>query len=91
MKILNPWASTEGSKYFDLTGKKCLYRSGDVKVYKQHEQCYLFTYKGAAINQLAGPNKDHADRIAKGKRPEEGPQKFLYDRAMEEIQKQFGQ
>jgi hypothetical protein len=82
-QFLNPWTSNKIDKhYFNET--HLVYINGYYKIFRQHPNCYLYTYKNVAINQLAGLNKAHLDSLANHRRPENG---FLFDRAIKNKEK----
>ena len=83
-KILNTWKSTLNKKeYYELN--EPIYKNGDWAVYHQFKDSYIYTYKNVAVNNLAGLNKEHIDRLANNQRPdgEFNHNHFLFDRAME--------
>ena len=84
-QILNVWNSTDIKRvYYTLYDAKPVYKNGDYAIYHQFNDCYLYTYKNVAINQLAGLNKAHLDSLASHRRPKNG---FLFDRAIENKEK----
>lgn len=84
-EILNTWRSKpERKEYFGVGSP--VYENGDFKIYHQYSDCWLYTYKNIAITQLAGLNKDLLNRLANKERPE-GQQGFLYDRALESLER----
>lgn len=83
IEILNPWNSKIGKLQF-FTVNEPVYQNGDYRIFHQFANCYLYTYKNIAINQLAGLNKDHLNSLATKQRPEND---FLYNRALENKRK----
>lgn len=86
IEILNTWNSKPLKRvYYTVNESDLKYTNGDYKIYHQFKDCYLYTFKNIAINQLAGLNKEHLDNLAKGiDQPENN---FLYHRALETKQK----
>ena len=76
-QITNFWANKQP---FTADDSQLVYQNGNYKVYKLSNQNFLYTYKGAAINQLAGLNKSHVDSLVLGFRPS-GEGGYTYDRA----------
>lgn len=88
MKILNTWKSEKAKKEYCEHGS-IIYAYGDCKIYKLCHGNFLYTVNDIAVNNLAGLNKDHLHRIADRNRPKGAytSQHFLYDRAMEALEK----
>ena len=49
--ILNTWNSTKDKKVWYQVDKP-VYVNGDCRVFKQLDECYLYTFKNVAIAQL---------------------------------------
>ena len=81
MEILNPWRSTS-IKRFWFTEVNPIYSNGDYNIYRQSQNCYLYTYKNMAFNQLAGLNKQHLNNVANRTGNETD---FLYNRALDNL------
>src|SRR6056297_448253 len=64
-KILNTWQS--GPALYEVENP--IYANGDFAIYKQHDGCYLHTYKDVAIKQLVKPNKMVILHIINGTKP----------------------
>jgi hypothetical protein len=88
IEILNSWKTQPHQKAYFTLYDGPVFEIGDYKIYHQFHDCWLYTYKGVAFNQLAGLNKDHLKNVANRTRPE-GQMGFLYDRAIEILDKKL--
>lgn len=88
-EILNTWNSTPLKPVFYTVNEAGLkHTNGDYKIYHQFAQCWLYTYKNIAINQLAGLNKEHLNALATNSAPQiDTPSYFLFERGKETKQK----
>lgn len=86
IKIVNPWKTTEQNiAYYTLIDKP-VYESEGIKIYKEFDKSHLYVKDGIAFKNLVGKNTDLVDNIVEGKRPENSPLCFLYDRAIKRIE-----
>lgn len=88
-EILNTWNSTPLKPvFYTVYNTDLKYTNGDYKIYHQYANCWLYTYKDIAINQLAGINKEHLNALATNTAPAiNTPAYFLFERAKETKQK----
>ncbi len=84
MQILNTWTSTKTKKDF-IEVDEPIYEVGDYRIFHQYGQVWLYTFKNIGINQLAGINKNHLDNVSKMERPTDPLNLFLYERALQNI------
>lgn len=88
MNFLNVWSSTKDHvKYYGLGVDAKVFEIADYAIYRQFGNSYIYTYKNIAINNLAGLNKEHLKSLANGVRPTKEPDCFLYDRALNAIER----
>lgn len=82
-QILNTWVSSTSKKVYYYVDEP-LYTNGDWSVYSLGRS-FIYAYKNVAVNELAGLNTDHVDRLAIGQRPdgEYNHHHFIFDRAMQ--------
>ena len=91
IQIINPWMSEKDKlKYYNLEDSSLIEKNGDYAAYFQWEKSVIYTYRNIAINNLAGFNKKHFDRIVANERPvgSYSSAHFLFDRTM--VNKQMG-
>ncbi len=90
-KIINPFnknVNQQSTKYYYIEqNEKPIYRAGDYAIYRLNSVSWVYTYKNLAFNELAGENREHLINVANRARPNEAQMGFLYDRAVETIEK----
>ena len=84
-KILNTWQS--GPEFYEVENP--IYVNGHFAIYKQHDGCYLHTYKDVAIKQLVKPNKMLIMNIINGTKPTDAPARIQLNAAKLIIKKHY--
>ncbi len=79
-QILNVWNSSP-KKLEHYSCNEPIFEIGQIKVYKQNSNCFLFTKNNISITQLAGFNKQFALDLHENSQTVEN--KFLFERASE--------
>lgn len=75
----------ESNPIEEITGK-CLYKNGDYSIYTHIKgKAYYFLWKNVIVGEFTGINKELADMLVSGEKPTEFPQKYNYEKALDEI------
>ena len=80
---------SQKSPIVEVSGK-CLYKNGDFSIYKHCEKAYYFLWKNVIVSEFTGINKELADLLAKGQKPDRMPQRYHYESALQDIEEAPG-
>ena len=89
MQFINPFRQklTPLETHFYYLPSEPIYKNGDYAIYRNGTASWAYTYRNLVFNELAGLNKVHLNNVANRTEPKEQQGIFLYNRAIETINK----